>query len=142
MRGIEMRKERCENVATLHKVLIWIGSVVASFLALIFGDSLFNAFFPGYGMGYIIDFALISLFWFFLPKRLCAKVDVKDFEKRAELRGMTPGEYASSYFPPSLLALCEANKNDTTSFEKLMKQCIQGESISKADANVLRYIFF
>lgn len=54
---------------------------------------------------------------------------------------MKPGQYASVTFQSSLLDLCESNKNDKASFENLMKQCVEGEAISKSDANVLQYMF-
>ena len=96
---------------------------------------------PGYRLGYLINLAIIWYFWFDLPKHICAKLDVREFEKAAAEKGLTPGEYASKTFAPSLLDLCESNKYDKKSFEKLMNQCIEDETITKADANVLRYMF-
>ena len=126
---------------TALKILIWIGCFIVCIFVILTGDLAFRLMFPGYKMGYLIDLALTWLFMFFIPKRLCAMLDVKAFEKEATKRGMTPGEYASSTFPPSLLDLCESNKNNRENFDRLMKQCIEGESITKADANVLRYMF-
>lgn len=84
----------------------------------------------------ILAYALFSLAYF-----LCAKWDVKAFEKAATKKGMTPGAYASTVFPPSFLELCAANKNDKREFERILKENIKGEVITKSDANVLRYIF-
>ena len=123
------------------KALIYIGGIVAGFFAIMAGMIIMDVIMPGFRPGYMINFVIIWFFWFNLPKRLCAKLDVKAFEKAAAEKRMTPGEYASTYFAPSLLELCESNKNDKTSFERLMKQCIEGEAISKSDANVLRYMF-
>lgn len=60
---------------TLIKVSIYIGGIVAGFFAIVIGDMIFNVIFPGYGMGYMIDLAIIWFFLFYLPKRLCAKLD-------------------------------------------------------------------
>ena len=78
---------------------------------------------------------------YIVAKKLCAKWDVNKFEKIAAAKGMTPGEYASTVFSPSILDLCESNKNNNALFEKLMGQLVEGEAISKSDANVLRYMF-
>ena len=122
------------------KVLIWIGALIASIIAEAIADAVFQAIFTGYRMGWILRLAFFGLM-LFIGKTMCAKWDVKEFVKSARKRGMTPGEYASATFPPSLLDLCESNKNDTASFEALMKQRIEGEVITKTDANVLRYMF-
>ena len=132
----------------LTKVSIYIGGYLVAMLALQIAFMIVNAIVPGVGSIYAMDLLLIVLFVFLIPSRICAKLDVywvrrdaQTFEKEASKHGMTPGEYASTYFPPSLLDLCESNKNDKSSFEKLMKQCVEGETISKSDANVLRYMF-
>lgn len=84
----------------------------------------------------ILAYALFSLADF-----LCDKWDVKSFEKTATKKGMTPGAYASTVFPPSFLELCATNKDDKREFERILKQNIKAEVITKADANVLRYMF-
>lgn len=126
---------------TFLKVLIWIGSFIVTILAILIGDAIFIAIFPGYKMGYLIDLAITWFLMVKLPKRFCAMLDVKEFEKLAGEQGMTPGAYASTVFAPSVLELCESNKNNKALFENLMKQYIEGEAISKAEANVLRYVF-
>ena len=123
------------------KALIWIGSLFFLVLIIAIGDMAVNAVLPGFGMGYLIDLALAGFFIFTFPKWLCAKWDVKAFEKKARKRGMKPGEYASVTFPSSLLDACEVYQNDEPAFEELMDKNINGEAITKADANVLRHMF-
>ena len=122
------------------KVLIWIGVFIVSVIAQLIADAIFQAILTGYRMGWILRFVFFVLM-IFIGKSLCAKWDVKTFEKEARKRGLTPGAYASNTFPPSLLDLCESYQNDMTSFERLMKQSIDGDVITNADANVLRYMF-
>ena len=78
---------------------------------------------------------------YLLAKFLCAKWDVKSFVKEAQKHGMTPGAYASSIFPPSLLDLCEENKNDKVAFRNILTQSVNAETITKAEANVLLRMF-
>ena len=125
---------------SIVKVLIWIGAFIVSVIAEMIADGIFQAVFPGYRMGWILRLAFFALM-FFVGKSLCDKWDVQAFEKEASKHGMTPGEYASNTFPPSLLDLCQSYKNDHASFENLMKQSIEAETITKSDANVLRYMF-
>ena len=79
---------------------------------------------------------------FFLAKFLCAKWDVKVFEKEASKRGMEPEEYASSIFPHSLLERLEASKDNRSMLKKILKQSIEDKKITKSDANVLFDMFF
>lgn len=79
--------------------------------------------------------------WYSGSQFLCDKWDIKAFEKVATQKGMTPGAYASIKFPPSLLDRCETTKVDKREFERMLKQNIDGEVITKSDANVLRYMF-
>ena len=122
------------------KFLIWVGAFIVSVIAQMIADNVFQAVFTGYRMGWLLRFAFFVLM-LFIAKSLCAKWDVKAFEKEARKRGLTPGAYASNTFPPSLLDLCESYKNDQVSFEGLMKQSVEAETITKSDANVLRYMF-
>lgn len=122
------------------KALIWIGAFIVSVIAEAIASAIFQAIFPGYRMGWILRFVFFCLM-LFIGKSMCAKWDVKEFVIRANKNGMAPGAYASATFPPSLLDLCESYKNDTAAFEALMKQSVEGEVITKADANVLRYMF-
>ena len=122
------------------KFLIWIGTFVVTVISQMIADVIFQAVFTGYRMGWLLRFAF-SVLMIFIARSLCAKWDVKVFEKEARKRGLTPGAYASNTFPPSLLDLCEAHKNDQPSFENFLKQSIEAETITKSDANVLRYMF-
>ena len=122
------------------KFLIWLGAFIGYFVAGLILDIIFMALFNGVRPGFLFDVALIFLMGY-LGKTMCAKLDIKEFEKIATAKGMTPGEYASTVFSPSILDLCESNKNNNALFEKLMGQLVEGEAISKSDANVLRYMF-
>lgn len=84
---------------------------------------------------------LLYLGAYYLAKFLCAKWDVKAFQKRANKRGMTLRVYASSIFPPSLLDLCETNKYNRVELKRMLKQCVKAETITNSDANVLLYMF-
>lgn len=121
------------------KFLIWLGAFVGYFVAGLILDIIFMAIFR-VKPGFIFDVALIFLMGY-LGKTMCAKWDVNEFKKIATAKGMTPGEYASTVFSPSILDLCESNKNNNALFEKLMGQLVEGEAIRKSDANVLRYMF-
>ncbi len=77
----------------------------------------------------------------FLCNKLGNKWDIKAFEKAAAKKGMTPGAYALTVFPPSLIEICAANKDNKTEFDRLLKQSIKGEVITKSEANVLLHMF-
>lgn len=116
------------------KVLIWIGVMfIPSAITTVLRNE-------GIFLGGIPTFVLYFPF-FYLAPFLCAKWDVKTFEKKANKLGMTPGAYASSIFPPSLLDLCEANKNDRAAFKSILRQSVNAETITKSDANVLHHMF-
>ena len=104
----------------------------ASFEAFIYSFG----FFVGYWLCGIIGIIIILVTILSNPMK-----DVRAFEKEAASKGMTPGGYASITFPPSYLDMLEANKDDKQEFNRILKQGIEGEVISKSDANVLRYMF-
>lgn len=84
---------------------------------------------------------LLYTLWYSCSHYLCAKWDVKAFEKAAVKKGMTPGAYASTVFPSTLLDRCEITKDNRQEFEGMLKQNIAGEIITKSEATVLRYMF-
>lgn len=117
------------------KVLIWfvvlcIPSVITTMLKKV-----------GVGLGFLPTF-LMYFGVYHLAKFLCAKWDVKVFKKEASKRGMTPEDYASSIFPPSLLNRLEASKDNRSALKNILKQSVSGEAITKSDANVLFYMFY
>lgn len=84
---------------------------------------------------------VLFLLWYSSSQFLCNKWDIKAFEKAATKKGMTPGAYASTVFPHSLLEVCAANKDNKTEFNRILNQSIKGEVITKSEANVLLHMF-
>ena len=132
----------------LLKLLISVGCCLLASLAVTFSFKVLGTIVPDIKLVYMVDLVLVSIVGIFLPKYLFAKVDVyfikldvKAFEKAARQRNMTPGEFASITFPPSFLDLLEANKDDKQEFDRILKRSIEGEVVTKNEANVLWYMF-
>ena len=116
------------------KFLIWFGVYSAPIYVITICR--INGIYLGF-----IPVVLLYSVAFFVSDFLCDKWDVKAFEKEAKKHGKTPGAYAQDIFPPSLMELCAANKNDKTEFKKILTQNVKAGAINKAHKNVLLYMF-
>lgn len=84
--------------------------------------------------------ALYSL-TFAAAAALTARWDWIDFKRKAKKSGKTPVQYAKSYYNTSIIDMCCTYYSNGSELNKRLKECINAETITKRDRNVLKLLF-